>query len=656
MHGGDLLELGLVIMGLAVLARLAGRFGLSTIPLYLLAGLAFGRGGVLPLVQTEPFVRTGGELGLILLLFLLGLEYTARELTATVRAARGVGLADLALNFPPGFAAGLLLGWGPVPAAFLGGVTYVSSSGIAAKLLHDHGGAGRRGTPVVLAVLVIEDLVMALYLPVLAVLLAGGISAGALAAAAGAVAGVAGFLWVAARVEVGLSRLVFSSSNEVLLLSILGFVLVVAGIAELGPVSAAVGALLAGIAISGPAAHAARPLLAPLRDLFAALFFVFVGFGIDPATLPGSALPAIALGLVTVGTKLLTGWLGTRGVVAGRRERLAAGAALVARGEFSIAIAGLAAAGGLRPELTSLAVAYVLVMAVAGPVLARVLDSGGHRRPGALPAYTGLEAPTHPAERTAATRPPAAPDEDEEPMTLPYPVEFVQSLNARLEHEEPREILRWMLVDSDLERVAMASSFQAEGTCVIDMAVKLVPDIPVLFLETGFHFAETLAFKEQLTERLGLNTVDLVGEHTVESQAATFGDRLYERDPDLCCKINKVDPFSIALHDYDCWATALRRDSSPSRAAVPIVEQYCLEPDRWIVKVNPVANWSRKQAWDYLRENDLPHNPLYDLGYAQVGCAPCTRSVFIGEDERAGRWDGSQKVECGIHVQPPAAT
>jgi phosphoadenosine phosphosulfate reductase len=240
-------------------------------------------------------------------------------------------------------------------------------------------------------------------------------------------------------------------------------------------------------------------------------------------------------------------------------------------------------------------------------------------------------------------------------MSRPFSVEFIERLNARMEHQDAREILRWMLVDSDLERVAVASSFQAEGTCVIDMAVKLRPDIPVLFLETGFHFAETLAFKEQLTERLGLNVVDLVGEYTVESQAAAFGDRLYERDPDLCCKINKVDPFSAALHKYDCWATALRRDSSPSRAQVPIVEQYCLEPDQWIVKVNPVANWSRKDAWGYLKENDLPHNTLYDLGYAQVGCAPCTRSVFLGEDERAGRWDGSQKVECGIHVQPPAA-
>jgi len=374
MHGEDLLELGLVILGLAVLARLAGRFALSTIPLYLVAGLAFGRGGVVPLVQTEPFIRTGAEIGLILLLFLLGLEYTARELTATLRSSRRAGVTDVLLNFPPGFAAGLLLGWGMVPAAFLGGITYVSSSGIAAKLLQDLGRMGAPETPVVLAIMVLEDLDMAVYLPVLAALLAGGASLAGLASAAAAVVGVIGFLWLASRVDVGLSRLVFSRSDEALLLSILGFALVIAGIAEVGSVSAAVGALLAGIAISGPAAHAARALLAPLRDLFAAIFFAFVGFGIDPATLPRFVLPALALAAVSGATKFATGWVSAQRAGVEGRGRARAGAILVARGEFSLAIAGLAAAGGLTPDLTSLTVAYVLVLAIVGPVLTRVVD------------------------------------------------------------------------------------------------------------------------------------------------------------------------------------------------------------------------------------------------------------------------------------------
>ncbi len=370
----ELLELGLVVLVLAVLARLAGRFSLSTIPLYLLAGLAFGDGGVLPLVTTQAFVKTGAEIGLILLLFMLGLEYGASELRATVRSSWRSGLVDLLLDFPPGFLAGLALGWGPVPAAFLGGVTYVSSSGIAAKLLHDLGRMGSPETPVVVSILVIEDLAMAMYLPALAVLLAGGVTVGGVATAIGALAGVLVFLRVAARVEVGVSRVVFSRSDEALLLSILGFALVVAGIAQLGSVSAGVGALLAGIAISGPAAHAARGLLAPLRDLFAAFFFAFVGFGIDPARLPRFVLPAAVLALVTGATKFLTGWWSARMAGVGRDGRVRAGATLVARGEFSIAIAGLATTGGLGPDVASLTVAYVLMLAVAGPILARLLD------------------------------------------------------------------------------------------------------------------------------------------------------------------------------------------------------------------------------------------------------------------------------------------
>ena len=372
MSGVALLELGLVILGLAVLARIAGRFAISTVPLYLVAGLAFGKGGVLPLVKTQEFIRTGAEIGLILLLFLLGLEYSARELTRTLRSSGRAGVIDLALNFPPGFVAGLVLGWGVVPAAFLGGITYVSSSGIAAKLLQELGRLGNRETPVVLSVLVLEDLAMAIYLPVLAVLLAGGVTLPGLGTAVGAVLGVTALLAVAIRFEVGVSRLVFSHSDEALLLSMLGFALVVAGVAKLAEVSAAVGALLAGIALSGPAAHAAKHLLAPLRDLFAAIFFAFVGFGIDPASLPDQAMPAMVLALISGAGKFATGWWSARDAGVGPRGRIRAGSTLIARGEFSIAMAGLAVAGGLRSDVASLTVAYVLLLAVVGPLLARL--------------------------------------------------------------------------------------------------------------------------------------------------------------------------------------------------------------------------------------------------------------------------------------------
>ena len=232
---------------------------------------------------------------------------------------------------------------------------------------------------------------------------------------------------------------------------------------------------------------------------------------------------------------------------------------------------------------------------------------------------------------------------------------LVEEMNQRFEGEEPQEIVRWALEESGLGRIAVASAFQAEGTCVIHMATRIRPDIPVLFLETGFHFRETLEFKDELADRLGLNVVELRGDYTPESQAREFGPRLYERDPNACCELNKVVPFTRALHELDCWMTGLRRDSSPTRARTPILEQYELEPGKTLVKVNPVATWSRREVWGYLKEQGIPHHPLYDLGYAQIGCAPCTRLRFPGEDERESRWDGSQKVECGIHVQPGAA-
>ena len=227
--------------------------------------------------------------------------------------------------------------------------------------------------------------------------------------------------------------------------------------------------------------------------------------------------------------------------------------------------------------------------------------------------------------------------------------DHIASLNAGFESAHPQEVVAWALERSGLERIAIASAFQAEGTCVVHMATRIRPDVPILFLETGYQFAETLAFKEKLTESLALNVVDLVGEYTVERQAAEFGPRLYEREPERCCDLNKVRPMFAALRNLDAWITALRRDSSPTRADAPILERYELEDGRWIVKVNPVANWTRPEVWRYLKENDLPHNPLYDLGYSSIGCAPCTRMRLPGEPERAGRWAGKPKWECGIH-------
>jgi monovalent cation:H+ antiporter-2, CPA2 family len=374
-----LIELGAVIVGLAILARLASRLAIPAIPLYLLAGLAFGKGGLFPLVTTAEFIEIGAEIGLILLLLGLGLEYSARELVSTLKAQAPAGFVDAALNFSPGFLAGLVLGWDWLAAAVLGGVTYVSSSGVVAKLLHDLGRVGNRETPVVLSILVIEDLAMAVYLPMLAGLLIGGITLSGLGAAAAAIVGVVTFLAIAQRVEVGIGRLLFSHSDEALLLTILGLAVLVAGIAELVQVSAAVGALLVGIALSGPAAHGARALLAPLRDFLAAIFFAFFGLSVDPGLIPGVLGPAVVLAVVTAATKFATGWWSARRAGIGTRGSARAGAALIARGEFSIVIAGIAVASGLDTEVGALSIAYVLVLAVVGPVAARVSEPVAER-------------------------------------------------------------------------------------------------------------------------------------------------------------------------------------------------------------------------------------------------------------------------------------
>lgn len=377
-----LLELGAVILGLGLLGALAVRFSISPIPLYLLAGLAVGSGGIVPLTTSEEFISAGAAIGVILLLFTLGLEYSAAELVTSLRTTASAGLVDAALNAAPGVAAALLLGWGPVGAVALGGVTYLTSSGITAKVLGDLGWLGNREAPTVLSLLVFEDLMMAVYLPILTALLAGAGLLGGAGTLAVAVAAVAGILLVALRYGRVVERFVASPSDEVLVLKALGLTVLVAGIAQRLQISAAVGAFLVGITLSGPIAHTARELLTPLRDLFAAVFFVFFGLHINPADLPPVAGIAALLAAVGIATKLITGWVAARMAGVGTTGRVRAGAALVPRGEFSIVIAGLAVGGGNEPRLGPLAAAYVLILAVAGPLLARAAEPLARWRPG----------------------------------------------------------------------------------------------------------------------------------------------------------------------------------------------------------------------------------------------------------------------------------
>jgi len=364
-----LIELGLIVVSLAILARIASRWGFSAIPLYLLAGLAFGKGGLAPLNLSAGFTHIGAEIGVLLLLFMLGLEYTGHELVTNLRSAFPAAIVDFALNFTPGLVAGLLLKWRLLPAVMLGGVTYVSSSGVIAKVLAELRRLNNPETPAVLSILVIEDLAMAVYLPLIAVLLAGGGPGRMALSVSVALATVLLVLALAVRYGGPLSHVVAHQSDEIVLLTIFGVVLLVAGAAQWLQVSAAIGAFLVGIAVSGPMAEQTHRLLAPLRDLFAATFFFFFGLQIDPATLPSALPSAVLLGVVTAVTKVLTGFWAARRTGIDRRGRLRAGMALVARGEFSIVIAGLGT--GLEPQLGPLSAAYVLFLAVFGPILAR---------------------------------------------------------------------------------------------------------------------------------------------------------------------------------------------------------------------------------------------------------------------------------------------
>jgi K+:H+ antiporter subunit KhtU len=367
-----LIELGVLVLGLAVVARVARRIGLPAIPFYLLAGLAFGEGGLVELGATEDFIEVGAQIGVILMLLMLGLEFSAHELVDSVSTTWRAGAMDLAFNFPPGFLAGLLLGFGFMSSVLLGGVTYISSSGVVAKLLADLGRIGNHETPVVLGILVIEDLAMVVYLPVVAGVLFGGSTIATLTSIAVALSAVTVILVVAYRFGDHLSTLALSSSSEVLLLTLLGITLFIAGLAEYIHVSAAIGAFLVGIALSGDIVKRARGLLLPLRNLFAAVFFVFFGLTLDPGLIPGVAVAAGSLAIVTAGTKVWTGWwAASRGGI-GSLGRARAGTVLIARGEFSIVIAELGAAQ--NAEIGAVAATYVILLAVAGPLLYHYSD------------------------------------------------------------------------------------------------------------------------------------------------------------------------------------------------------------------------------------------------------------------------------------------
>lgn len=221
----------------------------------------------------------------------------------------------------------------------------------------------------------------------------------------------------------------------------------------------------------------------------------------------------------------------------------------------------------------------------------------------------------------------------------------ISEVSQQLETATPQEILRWA-INRFPGKFTMATAFGPEGMVILAMLSEIDRNTPVFNLDTGYQFAETLALRDEVARRYGI-TVELKRpDTTVEEYEALHGGPLYKTRPDQCCLDRKVKVLERSAIGYHAWASAIRRDQSPDRATAPIVgwdKKFSL------VKVSPLANWTKSKVWTYITDNDVPYNPLHDNGYTSIGCWPCTRAVGIGEDERAGRWSGFAKTECGLH-------
>jgi phosphoadenosine phosphosulfate reductase len=225
-------------------------------------------------------------------------------------------------------------------------------------------------------------------------------------------------------------------------------------------------------------------------------------------------------------------------------------------------------------------------------------------------------------------------------------VEEIAALNQQLAEATPQEVLRWA-VDKFGHKLTMATAFGAEGCCLIHMLAEIDPSIRIFNLETGYQFSETLQLRERLKERYGIEVEFVRPETTVAEYEVEHGGPLYRLRPDQCCHDRKLQPLRRAVVGYEAWISAIRRDQTSHRAAAGVVQW---DPKFNLVKVNPLLTWTRTDVWNFILKHDIPYNPLHDQGYPSIGCWPCTAAVGAGEDERAGRWAGSVKKECGLHV------
>ncbi|HEX2568297.1 MAG TPA: phosphoadenylyl-sulfate reductase [Polyangia bacterium] len=223
----------------------------------------------------------------------------------------------------------------------------------------------------------------------------------------------------------------------------------------------------------------------------------------------------------------------------------------------------------------------------------------------------------------------------------------LRARSAALETATPEEILR--LAFDTYDKIAISTAFGPEGCALVHLAWRIRPEVKVFTVDTGFLFEESLELRRRFVERYGIRLEVLEGTTTLAEQEERHGPRLYERDPDTCCALRKVEPTARALVGLEAWIAGLRRDQAKTRTQIDILERYDHDDGSPLVKVNPLARWTRRDTWQYLLANDVPYNPLLDQGYKSIGCWPCTQPVAPDADERSGRW-GGQKQECGIHT------
>jgi phosphoadenosine phosphosulfate reductase len=265
-------------------------------------------------------------------------------------------------------------------------------------------------------------------------------------------------------------------------------------------------------------------------------------------------------------------------------------------------------------------------------------------------------APVTPARELPTLRvvvPPAEdsnrPAETDEGKLAPAPELFeeLEQASSRLELAEPEDILRWATARF-APKFTMATAFGPEGMVLIHMLAEIAPQTPIFNLDTGYQFKETLELREEVKRRYGIEVELKRAETTVEQYEQIHGGPLYRTNPDQCCFDRKVKVLQQAAIGMHAWASAIRRDQSPDRAKAPIVGW---DKKFGLVKVSPLANWTKQKVWALITQHNIPYNPLHDQGFTSIGCQPCTRAVLIGEDERAGRWSGFAKTECGLHSQ-----